>query len=247
MVNNKYLGFSGSTLKIIGMIAMFIDHFAASILYYGVLPPFTPDSDISFLQSPTMYTFYVIYQIMRIIGRIALPIFCFLLVEGFYYSSNRKKYMMRLFLFGILSEYPFDLAIFHKPLDWSHQNIYFTLLIGFAVIWFLDLLQQKSKSICNHFLQLFVILSGCGLAYLLRTDYDYNGIILIVILYLFRYDRKLSTLLGCTSLYWNLPAMLAFIPLYYYNSQRGLNLKYFFYAFYPLHLLLFGIILSFMA
>ncbi len=227
---------SGSSLKIIAVIAMTIDHFAASILYHGILIPAAP-----FSKDAPEWKIYLLYQAMRFIGRIAFPIFCFLLVEGFFYTSNRKKYAIRLFLFALISEFPFDLALFHTPMTWKHQNVFFTLFIGFLTIWAME----YRKYFTNTYLQKIIcFLAGCGIAYVLKTDYDYLGITLIVVLYLFRTDRTLQTIAGCFSLIWEPRACLAFIPLNMYNGQRGLSLKSFFYWFYPVHLLLLGIILQ---
>jgi hypothetical protein len=86
------------------------------------------------------------------------------------------------------------------------------------------------------------VAAGMGLAWLLKTDYSYHGILLIAILYFFRYYPALQTLGGCISLLWEAPACLAFIPINMYNGQRGLSLKYFFYLFYPVHLLILAVI-----
>ena len=77
---------SGSTLKIIAIIAMAIDHFAASIILYGILMQQNP----SFLGHPVSMTipWWNIYQVMRFIGRIGFPVFCFLLIEGFLHTSS---------------------------------------------------------------------------------------------------------------------------------------------------------------
>lgn len=229
---------SGSTLKIIAVCAMAIDHFAASIVYYKILLP-----EFSQMQGVIQVSNWLIaYQIMRMIGRIAFPIFCFLLVEGFLHTSNRKKYAFRLFLFALISEFPFDLALFNAPVDWGYQNVFFTLLIGLLVIWAMD----AAKELRFHFpLQAAAILAGGALAYVLKTDYDYKGIIVIVVLYCFRYNRVLRTVIGCLSLLWEAPACLAFIPINLYNGKRGLSLKYFFYAFYPVHLLIYAAIMRF--
>ena len=92
---------SGSTLKIIAIIAMAIDHFAASIILYGILMQEHP----AFLGHPISMAipWWNIYQVMRFIGRIGFPIFCFLLIEGFFHTSSKKKYAIRLFLFALLS------------------------------------------------------------------------------------------------------------------------------------------------
>lgn len=235
---NLFRCLSGSTLKLIAICAMTIDHFAASIIYHGILLPAAP-----LTEGTGAWTWYMIYKVMRFIGRIAFPIFCFLLVEGFLHTSNRKKYAFRLFLFALISELPFDLALFNSPIDWGNQNVFFTLTIGLLVIWTMDSVSKRNLQVP---LQLSAILAGCLLAWFLKTDYDYKGILLIVILYIFRYDRKLRTIAGCVSLLWEAPACLAFIPINLYNGKRGLSLKYFFYAFYPLHLLIYAAILHFL-
>lgn len=235
----KHRCLSGSTLKLIAVVAMAIDHFAASILYHGILLPAAPISIDSGL-----YRVYQIYGIMRFIGRWAFPIFCFLLVEGFLHTSNRLRYALRLFLFALLSEFPFDWALFNTTITWEYQNVYFTLLIGLLTIWGIECLQEHAESF--HLpLCLLTIAAGCLLAWVLRTDYDYKGVILIVLLYIFRFQPLLRTLTGCLSLYWEAPACIAFIPIAFYNGKRGLRLKYFFYLFYPLHLLIYGCILHF--
>ena len=235
---------SGSTLKLIAIIAMAIDHFAASILYHGILLPAVPITIGS-----GVYRIYQLYQVMRFIGRVAFPIFCFLLVEGFLHTSNRKKYAFRLFLFALISEFPFDWALFNTNVTWGYQNVYFTLLIGLLTIWGMEWIQEHTASWRFPLwipLWVLTIAAGCLMAWLLKTDYDYKGIILIVILYFFRFQPLLRTLAGCISLYWEAPACLAFIPITFYNGKRGLRLKYVFYLFYPLHLLVYGCILHFL-
>lgn len=231
---NNFRCLSGSSLKIIAICAMAIDHFAASILYYGFILPAVP-----LVPHTTAWTLYQIYQGMRFIGRIAFPIFCFLLVEGFLHTSSRAKYAFRLFLFSLISEIPFDLALFHSFADKGYQNVFFTLLIGFLVIWAMEKAEETSFSFP---LSLLAFSLGCFSAYILNTDYDYKGVLLITVLYLFRYNPGLRTLAGCISLIWEPPACLAFFPIQMYNSKRGMSLKYFFYLFYPVHLLLFAAI-----
>ncbi|MDY4668673.1 MAG: TraX family protein [Oliverpabstia sp.] len=225
---------SGSSLKIIAICAMAIDHFAASVLYYGYILPAVP-----LIPHTTPWILHQVYQAMRFIGRIAFPIFCFLLVEGFLYTSNRTRYAFRLFLFSLISEIPFDLALFHSSFDSGHQNVFFTLFIGFLVIWAIEKAEETHHA---FLLSALAFTLGCFAAFILNTDYDYKGVLLITVLYLFRYNPSLRTLAGCISLIWEPPACLAFFPIQMYNGKRGISLKYFFYLFYPLHLLLFAAI-----
>ncbi len=222
---NKYARLSGSTLKIIAMISMFIDHTAACLIY-----PVFYNSD---------YNWYPCYIVMRQIGRIAFPIFCFLLVEGFYHTSSRKKYALRLFLFALLSEVPFDLAVFQTFWYPAYQNVFFTLLFGFLTIWAIEKTKEQHAS---WLLQISVMAAGCILAWLIKTDYDYKGIILILIFYIFYQQTRPRTLTGCLSLAWEPAAILAFVPINLYNGRRGLRIKWMFYLFYPAHLLLLSIL-----
>lgn len=231
---NHFRCLSGSSLKMIAICAMAIDHFAASVLYYGYILPAVP-----LVPHTTPWILYQVYQAMRFIGRIAFPIFCFLLVEGFLHTSNRKKYAFRLFLFSLISEIPFDLALFHSFSDRGYQNVFFTLFIGFLVIWAMEKAEETRYA---FLLSVLVFTLGCFAAFILNTDYDYKGVLLITVLYLFRYNPGLRTLAGCISLIWEPPACLAFFPIQMYNGKRGISLKYFFYLFYPLHLLLFAAI-----
>ena len=235
---------SGSTLKIIAIIAMAIDHFAASIILYGILMQQNP----TFLGHPVSMTipWWNIYQVMRFIGRIGFPIFCFLLIEGFLHTSSKKKYATRLFLFALVSEFPFDYALFNTPFAPGYQNVFFTLFLGLLTIWAIDTVSHKEiNPNLQWIIKILIAATGCLTAWLLQTDYDYKGIILILLLYLFHDQKFLCPLVSCMSLLWEAPACLAFIPINLYNGKRGISLKYFFYLFYPVHLLLYGLILHF--
>ena len=129
-------GLSGSTLKIIAIITMLIDHIGAALLTRILISRGflgragvgqTKDILDGFLNNETMYG---LLGIMRMIGRMGFPLFCFLLVEGFQKTGNRKKYVLRLAGFAFLSEIPYDLAFSGKVIDPSSQNVYFTLLLG---------------------------------------------------------------------------------------------------------------------
>lgn len=222
-----YRFLTGSSLKILAVILMLIDHVAVAILYYGYLLPNVPIA-----AGIPLNTVYLVYKAMRFAGRSAFPVFCFLLVQGFLYTSDRKKYILRLGMFALLSELPFDLALFNMTFDWKHQNVFFTLLIGILVLCLMEYFKT------NPYLQIASIAAGMSAAWLIKSDYSYHGVLLIAILYFFRFYPVLMTFAGCLSLLWEAPACLAFIPINLYNGQRGRKLKYFFYFFYPVHLVL---------
>lgn len=213
---------SNSTLKIIAIISMLIDHTAAVLV------------------SP--YDFSMLYTVMRLIGRLAFPIFCFLLVEGIYHTSNRKKYLLRLGIFAIISEIPFDLAFHHRICDIRYQNVFFTLFLGALLIYMMEQFKDKTSFIITpkKGMCIFVI---CCVAFFLKTDYSYKGIILILCYY-FLYQTSYIKLIAADIVIFllygfnmEIAAVFSGIPIAFYNEKRGLKFKYLFYIFYPIHLL----------
>lgn len=222
-------GLSGSTLKLLAIITMFIDHVGAAVLARLIITGNYTEN------------LYKTYLAMRYIGRIAFPIFCFLLIEGFLHTRDRKKYALRLLVFAAISEIPFDLAFSSKVLEFGHQNVFFTLFIGLVTISAIHYVEERQDwiPILRGVLAAVSAGVGIGLAYLMKTDYDAMGVICILALYLFHKTRGLQILAGCVAFgSFELPALVAFIPIAFYNGKRGWNIKYFFYLFYPVHLLL---------
>ncbi|OEG12528.1 hypothetical protein BCR25_07855 [Enterococcus termitis] len=213
---------------------MLMDH-TAKILYFRtsitIAVPYQTDTNRLFEGIENLFPFFIM------IGRLAFPIFCFLLVEGFVHTSNIKRYSIRLFLFALLSEIPYDLAFSKRFVDIHSQNVFFTLWIGLLVI--AGLKKYWHSSLRSLPLSLMIIGSGVFVAEWLQTDYGgWIGVLLIVNFYLFRNRKLLKCLFGGLILLQNsVFGLLAFLFIYLYNGQRGRQLKYFFYWFYPVHLL----------
>jgi hypothetical protein len=184
-------------------------------------------------------------NIYRIIGRIAFPVYCFLLVEGYFHTRDVKKYGKRLLLFAIVSEIPFDLAFYGK-IGFAHQNIFFTLFIGLGAIYFIE--NKEGKYSFNNNI---VIVAAGILAMVLSVDYNIMGVIYILAFYFTRNLPKKRQMLymAVIMLFTNLMSsplqqfsLLALPLIYFYNGQLGQKNKFLqimFYAAYPLHLLLF--------
>lgn len=223
--------FSGSTLKLLAMLSMILDHIGAVIIEKGYLYLYNQQLARALPYEETYALLHLDY-ILRAAGRIAFPLFCFLLVEGFYHTQDRKAYAFRLFLLALIAEVPFDLAFRSALMDVSYQNVMFTLLIGLLTLMALERFRFRPL------LWPPVIALGMGLACLLHTDYAWQGVLLIVVMYLFRSWPLVQTIAGCLVMYNSWMAWAAFIPLNLYNGKRGLSLKYIFYWFYPVHLLL---------
>lgn len=230
----KRLGLSGSTLKIIAMVTMLIDHIGAAVLLRYLLELRSHITSVEAYNQLVM-----LYQVLRGIGRIAFPIYCFLLVEGFQRTRNLKKYILRLGIFAIIAEVPFDLCFTSRFFSLSHQSVMLTLLVGVITMWGVSLLE---KHVANRFLLVpcaaAVIALGALAAEVMNTDYGYMGILCIMVLYVLRRVKWMQITGGCLIFLWEIWAPLAFIPIGFYDGRRGLRLKYVFYLFYPLHLLI---------
>lgn len=173
---------------------------------------------------------------LRCLGRIAFPIFCFLIVEGFFHTHDVRRYMGRLGVFALISEIPYDLAFRGVPLEYAHQNVFFTLLIGIGMMVLLERNREWP-------VKAVILLLAMWLAVLIRSDYNFRGILLIFVFYIFHESRWLAVTAGG---FWNFLyqgviqkyGVLSVLPLALYNGERGRKMKYFFYIFYPAHLLL---------
>jgi len=214
-------GFNSAQLKGLAVVSMVIDHAAYMLV------------------DKTSHAYA--YQLMRGVGRLAFPIFAFFLVEGFFHSRDLRKYALRLLCLAAVSEIPFNLMFARRVLYPDHQNTIWTLLIGLVtLIVFRQIENRFEDSADISRLNLAKIAAAglfAGCAYLLKTDYSWFGVGLIVLLYWLRYDRKRQCLYGGLVSLYHSWAILAFIPLYYYNGVRGRYFKYFFYIFYPAHIL----------
>ena len=236
---------SGFGLKMIAVITMLIDHTAATILERALMQMLAGGPIIE----QNYNVFLGIYFVMRIIGRMAFPIYCFLLVEGFHYTKSRAKYALRLFLFALISEIPFDMAFNQKIWDFSYNNVFLTLLLGLLTIMAADWVKERfaEKKALKVILMILCMLAGAALAqFVLITDYGAFGVIAIFIMYLM-YQRRMAGFalmivpLAVSSLM-EAAAFLMLIPLHFYNGTRGKQCKYFFYIFYPAHLLILSLI-----
>lgn len=240
-------GIDGSTLKLLAVAIMVIDH--AALAVFGEILLKSGITDVSRYElsyyrellaaGGGVGAAYILFQLMRRgIGRLAFPVFCFLLVEGFQKTGNRKRYAGRLFLFALLSEIPYDLFFYKQPFYSRDQNVFFTLLLGFLLLLGLREAERRIRNWEMRILTDFFLTAAFSVfAVWLQCDYDAKGIIAIALLYLFRADKKEQILAGCVAFVWEITAPLAFIPIAFYNGKRGNSGKYIFYLFYPVHLL----------
>ena len=246
MKNKRHIDISAATLHILAMVLMLCDHIWATVI---------PGN-----------------QWLTCLGRLAYPIFAFMIVEGYYHTRNLRRYILRLFLFALISEIPFNLMYSASPFYPYHQNVIWTLLIGIGLIHFNELAKRSGKPWLRVVTAVVTILGGAIIGLVGMVDYHGAGIVTILAFYFLR-GRKWWCLLGqfAALYYLNIEvlkglsfevsflgaqfmvvqqglALFALIPIWLYRGRQGLHSKafqYFCYTFYPVHMLLlyFGAIL----
>ena len=205
-------------------------------------------------------------------GRVAFPIFAFMAVEGYFHTRSFKKYILRMLLFAVLSEIPFDLMYGGTWFYPVHQNVLWTFLLGLLGVWLMEQVRKKGKTWIYLLVCVLVVPAGLVLGTLCMVDYYGVGVLTVFVFY-FLHGRKWWCFLGqLAALYWlNVEllgglmypvqlfgmefelcqqglALLALIPIWLYHGRQGYHSKpfqYLCYAFYPVHMLLLVVVLNF--
>lgn len=231
------------SLRIMAMIFMLCDHLWATVIHGN--------------------------EWLTCIGRLTFPIFAFLIVEGYFHTKSLKKYVLRLLIFAVISEIPFNLVTGNTLFNPMHQNVLWTFLIGIFLIFLNEKARAKGKWWLTLLAAAGTIALGFVLGLLTFVDYFHGGVFMVLTFYFFR-GRKWWNFLGQAALMWYinfeilggysyvLPlfgkefyfpqqgfALLALIPIWLYRGKQGYHnktLQYAFYAFYPAHLLILWLI-----
>ena len=222
-------------LKMIAMGTMFIDHAAAAIIFGSGLNEMSPLVEN-------------IGIAMRLVGRMAFPLYAFLLVQGFMWTRDWSRYVTRMAVFALISEIPFDLMVAGEIWYSRAQNTIVTLLIGLICMKMLEAVSENKSGfggkILGISLAVWTVAAAMFAAELLRTDYGALGVLLIVVLYTFRHRPSELVVAGClaTALIYgfSMEVLLAWIAFFFisrYNGERGRKLGLMPYVFYPVHLL----------
>ena len=224
MTSKSPFSLTGNQLKLLACIAMFADHAAIAWLARGM-------------------TYSLVSQVL---GRIAFPIYCFFITEGFFHTQSPRKYILRLLLFGVLSEVQYDI-IFHRAVWYpKNQNVLFILALGLLMFVCLSKVEsiRTMRIELSWVLRLLIVAGFATAAHYLCLDYKERGMLCMAVLYFLRDQRPRSVpvMWACLPLnmknFSNPGSFLSAFPLHFYNGDRGkANLKYFFYWFYPVHLL----------
>ena len=243
---SKRFDISTATLHILAMALMLMDHLWATLL-------------------PAQ-------EWLTCVGRLAFPIFAFMAVEGYFHTHDFKKYALRMLLFAVISEIPFDFMYGGTWFYPVHQNVIWTLLLGLLGINIMETARKKRKKWVFILISVIVVIVGAALGTLCMLDYYGTGVLTIFIFYFF-HGRKWWCLLGqIVALYWvNVEllgglvypiqlfgmefelcqqglALLSLIPIWLYRGRQGYHSKpfqYLCYAFYPVHMAIIVLVLNF--
>lgn len=204
------------------------------------------------------------------VGRLAFPMFAFMAVEGYFHTRSFKRYALRMLLFAVLSEVPFDLMYGGTVFYPVHQNVIWTLLLGLLGIRLMEAARAKGKRWLYVLTCAAVVVLGFALGTLGMVDYYGAGVLTVFVFYFF-HGREWWKLLGqILALYWiNVRmlggqvypmtilgmdvelsqqglALLALVPIWLYRGRQGYHsraFQYVCYAFYPVHMLILALIL----
>lgn len=239
-------GITSFVLHILAMVFMLSDHLWATVI------PWKADW-------------------MTCLGRLAFPIFAFMTVEGFFHTKSLSRYAGRMVLFALISEIPFNLMMSGSFIYPFHQNVMWCFLLCMGLMY----LNEKAKGTGKWWIRLLTalgtILLGTVGGMLSFMDYMHYGVWMVLTFYFFRgnkwwnYAAQLLCMIyinkevGGLSYEWTLfgntiffPqqcfAVFALVPIWMYNGKQGYHSKafqYFCYAFYPVHLLILGLLVRF--
>lgn len=234
-VKKPFGGLNGNVLKILAVVFMILDHTRVAVV------------------DGNMW--------MNYIGRLSFPIFAFLISEGFIHTSNFKKYLLRLTVFAVISEIPFNVFCSSKTFFPQYQNVLFTFVLSVLALVLIDFAKKEPTlaKVAGAGLGTVIIVF---LAEVLKVDYGGAGVVIVVAFYLFRnfpfaflvqfvtmfavfilfYPGR-PVLFKIRDLIFCIPvqsfALFSFIPIWLYNGKKGSGgkfLQYGTYGFYPVHI-----------
>lgn len=243
-MEKRTFGLSGFALKRIAVASMVIDHID-SFLLSGFLRSFMVNGTLEVTpeMAGQVQTVFFLKNLCNALGRIAFPLFCFLMVEGFLHTKDKVRYGLRMGLFALASELPFNLAHYGECFAPQLQNVMFTLAVGIFTLLCVEKVEEWTQGkLWRYPTVLLTASAGAALAYLIRGEYVFLGIAAAVLFYLLR-DKGPWRLLGLAPLLIVSSWVLLAAPLILlYNGERGRGSKWFFYLFYPAHFLAFALL-----
>lgn len=237
------IGISSNALKNIAVVSMVCDHIGYRLIEHGLLKDYDLSQDIvRLLADPSVRNYVLLDAILRGVGRIAYPIFAYLIVVSFLKTRSVYHFLARMLIFAVIAEVPFDLFWARNVINFEHQNVLFTYFLGLLAILCID--RMWKKELHHKSLTIGAVALCIASGYILHVDYDFVGVLVIVLFYIFRSHslyRDISIVMVLTLQY--LLDVISCVSVVliricsgeYHKAKR---FRYFFYWFYPIHMLI---------
>lgn len=230
---------SVNALKIAGALLLTLYFFSVAVIQNGILHvnSCTPAQLNELLASDAQAMLWAgIASVAEIIGMIAISIYAYLLVQGMEHTSSTGKYALSVLVFALISEVPYDLAVYGQVWNWDSQNTLWTVLIALVTLWMMKF--AEGRGIITYVLSAVAALGGCLWAILINCKFGWGFVLIASVLFLLRKRRTMSLIAGLGVSLVYVTAAMGFILISMCSGERrtGENKleKYAYYAYYPL-------------
>ena len=232
-----------NTLKIAGAILMTLYFFSAAVIQNGILHvhSYTPAELSELLAGDAEAMMWAgIGSVAEIVGMIAVSIYAYLLAQGVEHTSSMWKYALSVLAFAVISEAPYDLAVYGQVWNWESQNTLWTVLIALIALWIMKFVEGRGAM--TYVLSALGALGGCLWTVLLNCKFGWGFVLIAGVMYLLRKRRTLSIVAGLGVSLVYITAAMGFILISMCDGERrngeGKYGKYAYYVYYPLMLAL---------
>lgn len=233
------------TLKMFACVMMLLQTIGISVVEKGLIQidQYTQEQFSVLLAEDSHMMFLAgVGSVLQLLGGMAVPLFAFLLVEGFLYTSDYWRYLLSIILFALLSEIPYDLATYQKIWEIKGQNVLCSMAVSLLMLYFLQMTEGIGR-VVRTLVRGLIVFGAVVWVSLLRAEYGFSIVLLTAIFYLFYAKNGWKMALGIVISLLHVTGPLAFYGIWCYNEVRTDQIpKYVYYLFYPLHLLVLGLI-----
>ncbi|WP_288961342.1 TraX family protein [uncultured Peptoniphilus sp.] len=230
--NEKLMKFqilNGAQLKYIAFGSMLIDHINKALIW--------PNIEVGYSS--------ILSSIFDVIGRIAFSLFSFFIVEGFFRTRSKKKYFLNLLIFALISEIPYDMFSSKVILEFRLNNVLFSLALSLITIWILDEFRKRYEDKLGKFwiiISVPLLIIMFFVSTFVSGDYDFHAIMTAFVFYIFYEKPVASAICAYLTIVKEVWSILGFGLTVMYNGKKGKQNKIFNYLFYPVHLLILGLL-----
>ncbi len=226
----KFQILNGAQLKYIAFVSMLIDHINKALIW----PNLDGGGALLFISS-----------IFDVIGRIAFPLFSFFIVEGFFRTHDKKKYLLHLIFFAVISEIPYDMFSSKVILEFRLNNVLFSLALSLISIWILDEFRKRYEDKLGKFwilISIPLLIIMFFVSNFVSGDYDFHAIMTAFVFYML-YERPVAgAICAYLTIVKEVWSILGFGLTVMYNGKKGKQNKIFNYLFYPVQLFILGLL-----